>query len=110
MCSVLLFHLPATAVSPTGHKTLEHKFVQLPEISVVYTMFKQMEKRDEVTGERRKLHSEELHILYSYSNIIRQMKSGRMRWAGHVTRMGEECVQGFDGKTRGKETTWETKA
>jgi hypothetical protein len=53
---------------------LEHKFVQLPESSVFYTMFKQMEKRDEVTGEWRKLHSEELHILYSYSIIIRQMK------------------------------------
>jgi hypothetical protein len=43
-------------------------------------------KRDEVTGEWRKLHNEELHILYS-SNIIRQTKSRRMRWAGHVARM-----------------------
>jgi hypothetical protein len=47
-------------------------------------------KRDEVTGEWRKLHSEELHILYSSPNIIRQIKSRRMRWAGHVARMGEE--------------------
>jgi hypothetical protein len=47
-------------------------------------------KRDEVTGEWRKLHIEELNILYSSSNIIRQMKSRRMRWAGHVARMGEE--------------------
>jgi hypothetical protein len=39
-------------------------------------------KRDEVTGEWRKLHSEELHILYSSSNIIRQIKSRRMRWVG----------------------------
>jgi hypothetical protein len=47
--------------------------------------------RDEVTGEWRKLHNEELHILYSYPNIIRQIKSRRMgRWAGHVARMGEE--------------------
>jgi hypothetical protein len=38
-------------------------------------------KRDEVTGEWRKLHSEELHILYSSPNIIRQIKSNRMRWA-----------------------------
>jgi hypothetical protein len=67
-------------------------------------------KRDELTGERRKLHSEELHILYSSQNIIRQNKSRRMRWAGHVARMGEECVQGFDGKARRKETTWKTKA
>jgi hypothetical protein len=38
-------------------------------------------KRDEVTGEWRKLHNEELHILYSSANIIRQIKSRRMRWA-----------------------------
>jgi hypothetical protein len=36
------------------------------------------------------LHREELHILYSSPNIIRQIKSRRMRWAGHVARMGEE--------------------
>jgi hypothetical protein len=47
-------------------------------------------KRDEVTGEWRKLHNEERHILYSSPNIIRQIKSRRMRTAGHVARMGEE--------------------
>jgi hypothetical protein len=47
-------------------------------------------KRDEVTGEWRKFHSEELHNLYSSPDIIRQVKSGRMRWAGNVARMGEE--------------------
>jgi hypothetical protein len=47
-------------------------------------------KRDEVTGEWRKLHSEELHNLYSSPDIIRQVKSRPMRWAGHVARMGEE--------------------
>jgi hypothetical protein len=47
-------------------------------------------KRDEVTGEWRKLHSEELHILYSSPSIIRHIKSRRMRWAGHVVRMREE--------------------
>jgi hypothetical protein len=47
-------------------------------------------KRDEVTGEWRKLHSEELHILYSSPNIIRQMRSRRMRWVGHVACMREE--------------------
>jgi hypothetical protein len=46
-------------------------------------------KRDEVTGEWRKLHSGELHNLYSSPHIIRQIKSRRMRWAGHVARMGE---------------------
>jgi hypothetical protein len=46
-------------------------------------------KRDEVTGEWRKLHNEELHILYSSANIIWEIKSRIMRWAGHVARMGE---------------------
>jgi hypothetical protein len=41
-------------------------------------------KRDEVTGDWRKLHNEELHMLYSSPSIIRMIKSRRMRWAGHV--------------------------
>jgi hypothetical protein len=47
-------------------------------------------KRDEVTGEWRELHNEELHDLYSSPSIIRIMKVRRMRWAGHVARMGEK--------------------
>jgi hypothetical protein len=47
-------------------------------------------KRDDVTGEWRKLHNEELHNLYSSPDIIRQVKSRRMRWAGHVALVGEE--------------------
>jgi hypothetical protein len=46
--------------------------------------------RDEMMGEWRKLHNEELHNLYSSPSIIRQIKSRRMRLAGHVSRMGEE--------------------
>jgi hypothetical protein len=52
-------------------------------------------KRDEVTGEWRKLHNKELHNLYSSPDIIRQIKSRRMRWEGHVARMGEKSVQDF---------------
>jgi hypothetical protein len=61
-------------------------------------------KRDEVKGEWRKLHNEELHKLYSSPDIIRQVKSRRMRWAGHVTRMGEErkVYKVLVGKPEGK--------
>ena len=47
-------------------------------------------RRDEVTGEWRRLHNEELNDLYSSPNIVRVIKSRRMRWAGHVACMGEE--------------------
>jgi hypothetical protein len=47
-------------------------------------------KRDEVTGEWRELHNEELRDLYSSPSIIRTIKSRRMRWAGHIARMGEK--------------------
>jgi hypothetical protein len=51
-------------------------------------------KRDEVTGEWRKLHNEELYNLYFSPNIFRMIKSRRMRWAGHVARMREKdkCI------------------
>jgi len=47
-------------------------------------------RREEVTGECRRLHNEELNNLFSSPNIVRVIKSRRMRWAGHVARMGEE--------------------
>jgi hypothetical protein len=58
-------------------------------------------KRDEVTGEWKRLHNKELYALYSSPNITGVMKSGRLRWAGHVTLLwGEErCIQGFGGET-----------
>ena len=55
-------------------------------------------KRDEGTDEWRELHNEELNDPYSSSNIVRVIKSRRLRWAGHVARMGESCIQGFGGE------------
>jgi hypothetical protein len=53
-------------------------------------------KRDEVTRERRKLHNEDLNDLYSSSNIVRMMKSRRMRWVGHLAHVGRgEAYTGF---------------
>jgi hypothetical protein len=53
-------------------------------------------KKDEVTGEWRRLHNEELHDLYSSPNIVRVIKWIRIRWVGHVVRMGRgEARRGF---------------
>jgi hypothetical protein len=49
-------------------------------------------EREEVTGEWRKLHNEELNDLYCSHNIVRVIKWRRMRWAGHVARMGQGRV------------------
>jgi hypothetical protein len=61
-------------------------------------------KRDEVIRGWRKLHNEELHNLYYSPSIIRIIKSRRMRWAGHVERMGEKrnACRILVGKTEGK--------
>ena len=62
-------------------------------------------RRDEVTGEWRRLHNEELNDLYTSPNIVRVIKSRRMRWAEHVARMGEErgVYRSLGGETGGKE-------
>ena len=61
-------------------------------------------RRDEVTGEWRRLQNEEINDLYSSPNIVRVIKSRRMRWAGHVARMGEErgAYRVLVGKPEGK--------
>jgi len=59
-------------------------------------------RKDEVTGEWKRLHNEELNDLYSSPNIVRVIKSRRMRWAGHVAHMGEErgCIGSWWGNRR----------
>jgi len=59
-------------------------------------------RRDEVTGEWRRMHNEELNDLYCSPNILWVIKSRRMRWAGHVARMGEEreCIGSWWGNRR----------
>jgi hypothetical protein len=61
-------------------------------------------KRNEMTGELRKLHNKELHDLYSSPSIIRIMKSRMMRWAGHVAQVGEkrDAYRLYVGKPEGK--------
>jgi len=61
-------------------------------------------RRDEVVGEWRRLHNEELNDLYTSPNIVRVIKWRRMKWAGHVARMGEErgVYRVLVGKPEGK--------
>ena len=61
-------------------------------------------RRDEVTGDWRRLHNEELNDLYTSLNIVRVIKSRRMRWTDHMARMGEErgVYRVFVGKPEGK--------
>jgi hypothetical protein len=83
---------------------MQSRAVQIKIIvdSIWYLVFEP--KRDEVTGEWRKLHNGELHNLYSSPDIIRQIKSRRLRWAGHVASMGEgrNVYRVLVGKPEGK--------
>jgi len=69
-------------------------------------------KRDEVAGEWRNPYNEEFNALYSSPNIVRVIKSRRMRWAGLVARMGERrgVCRVLVGEPEGKRPLWETQA
>jgi len=69
-------------------------------------------RRDEVTGEWSKLHNEELNDLYCSPNIVRVIKSRRMKWAGHVARICDRrgVHRALVRENWGKETSWETQA
>jgi len=71
------------------------KYVEVFENRVLRRIFGP--KRDEVTGEWINLHNEGLNDLYSSPDIVRMIKSRRMRWTGHVARVGvgEVCIEGF---------------
>ena len=85
----------------------EERKLRVFENKVLRTIFGP--RRDEVTGEWRRLHNKVLNNLYSSPNIVRVIKSRRMRWAGHVAHMGEERVcKGSCWETGGKETIGET--
>jgi hypothetical protein len=77
-------------------------FIKFHDCNLLWRIFEH--KRDEVTGEWRKFHSEELYNLYSSPKIIRQIISRRMRWMGHVACMGEEreVCKIMAGKLKGK--------
>jgi hypothetical protein len=62
--------------------------------------------RDALTGEWRKLRNEELNGLYALPNLVRVIKSRRMRWAGHVARMGEGRCTGFWCGNRRERDRW----
>jgi len=79
------------------------------ENSVLWRIFRP--KRDEVRGEQRKLHNEEFNDMYSSPNIVRVIKPRRMRWAGHVARMGlvEVYTEFWWGNLK-ERNLWETQA
>ena len=59
-------------------------------------------RKDEVTGERRKVPNEEFNNLYCPPNIVHVIKSRRLKRAGHVAYMGQSCIQNFVGNSKGK--------
>ena len=85
-------------VNLVSHVEKQHR-LRLFENNVLRKIFGA--KGDEITGEWRKLHNSELHALCSSPNIIRNLKSKRLRWARTYSTCGaiQKCIQSFSGKT-----------
>jgi hypothetical protein len=80
--------------------------LRVSENSVLTMIF---EPKREEDGSWRKLHNDELHSLYASANIVRAIKSSRMRCTGHVACMGEgRCLRGFGWEARREKTTGKT--
>jgi hypothetical protein len=88
ICKSIILPVVLYGCEPWSLKLREEHRLRVFENRVLRRIFGQ--KRDEVTGEWRKLHKNELHDLYSSPNIIRIIKSRRIKWAGHVARKGEK--------------------
>jgi hypothetical protein len=96
--------------SSTQNKVSTSQYSHIPE-RLELSVKKFGPKRDKVKGYWRKQHNEELHSLYSSPNIIRMIKSRRMRWAGHVERMGRRgmhigCWWGSQKETGRQRRRW----
>ena len=100
ICKIITFSVVLYGCATWSLTLREERRLRVFENRVLRRMFGP--KRDEVTGEWRKLHSEELNDLYCSPNIVRVIKSRRMRWAGHVARMGrvEACTEFWWGNRR----------
>jgi len=105
--AVYLYYVCIRVIVLYGCETLsltlrEERKLRVLQNMVLRTIFGP--RRDEVMGEWRRLHNEELNDLYCLPNIVRVIKSRRMRWAGHVARMGEErgVYRALVGKSEGK--------
>jgi hypothetical protein len=103
------FLLLKKSLKCTEHKNIYANYGEGYKFSIENRVLRRIlgPKRDEVTGGWRKLRNEEFHNLYSSHNIIRMIKSRRMRWAGHVGRMGRRVMHiGYWWESQ-KETDYE---
>jgi hypothetical protein len=99
-----IFHVTALAVTMTVKGT-SHAYKRKQQYRKIHSVVANcLDRRDEVTGEWRRLHDKEIYALYSSPNTIRVIKSRRLRWAGYVARMGERrgAYMALVGKREGR--------